>query len=114
MKIGNILASIGHPAKYRWSSYRVNGQGDKSELITHHVLYQNLAHDDEERQFAYRELFRNELEPGEIDKIRKATNGNFALGSSRFAEQISKMLGRRVTPGKAGRPRKKPVVSERK
>jgi putative transposase len=41
-----------------------------------------LAYDDKERQLAYREVFRHELEPGEIDKIRKATNGNFALGSS--------------------------------
>ncbi|MEA3469018.1 MAG: hypothetical protein U9R57_12470 [Thermodesulfobacteriota bacterium] len=55
---------------------------------------------------AYRELFRYELEAGEIDKIRKATNGNFALGNSRFSEEISDMIGRRVTPGKAGRPRK--------
>lgn len=97
---------VDHPGKYRWSSYGVNGQGDKSELITHHVLYQNLAQDSTERKLVYRELFRHELEPGEIDKIRKAVNGNFALGSSRFAEEISEMLGRRVTPGKAGRPKK--------
>ncbi len=43
--------------------------------------------------------------PGEIDKIRKASNGNFALGTSRFADEISKMLDRRVSPGKAGRPK---------
>ena len=83
-------------------------------LMTNHVLYQNLGHDNEERQFAYRELFRHELEPEKIDKIRKATNGNFALGLNRFIEEVSKMLGRRVTPGKAGRPRKKPVVSKQK
>ena len=102
---------VDRPGEYRWSSYRINGQGNKSDLITHHVLYQNLARDDEARQLAYRELFRHELEPGEIDKIRRATNGNFAFGSSRFAVEISEMLGRRVTPGKAGRPRKKPVVT---
>jgi putative transposase len=103
---------VDHPGKYRWSSYRVNSQGDKSDLITHHVLYRNLGRDDEERQLSYRELFRHELDPGEIDKIRKATNGNFALGTSRFAREISEMLGRRVTPGKAGRPRKKPAIAK--
>jgi putative transposase len=51
-------------------------------------------------------LFRHELESGEIDKIRKATNGNFALGTDRFYEEVSKMLVRRVFPGKAGRPKK--------
>ncbi|MDU9049764.1 MAG: transposase [Candidatus Electrothrix sp. Rat3] len=98
---------VGHPDEYFWSSYRANGMGRESDLITPHIFYRDLAHDDEERQLAYRELFRHELEPGEIDKIRKATNGNFALGSTRFGEEISEMLGRRVTPGKAGRPRKK-------
>ena len=83
-------------------------------MITPHVLYQGLGNADEERQLTYRELFRHELEKGEIDKIRKATNGNFAIGSSRFTEEISEMLGRRFIPGKAGRPRRKPVVSKRK
>jgi putative transposase len=47
------------------------------------------------------------LEPGIVDQIRQATNGNFALGNSRFKEEIAAMLGRRVTPGKAvGRERK--------
>jgi len=98
---------VDHPGEYRWSSYQINGQGNKSDLITHHVLYQYLAQDDDGRKLAYRDLFRHELEPGEIDKIRKSANGNFALGSSRFAEEISEMLGCRVTPGKAGRPKKK-------
>lgn len=97
---------VDHPGEYRWSSYQVNGQGRSSDLLTHHPLYQGLGRTDTERQTAYRELFRYELESEEIDKIRKATNGNFALGNSRFKEEISEMLGRRVTRGKAGRPRK--------
>lgn len=57
------------------------------------------------RQAAYRELFRYQLDIGVVDEIRKATNGNYVLGSSKFAEQISEALGRRVTMGKAGRPK---------
>lgn len=41
-----------------------------------------------------------------MDKIRKATNGNYAPGSERFAEEVALMLARRVTPWKSGRPRK--------
>ena len=69
---------VNHPGECRWSSYQINGQEDKSDLITHHSLYQGLAQSDEERQYVYRELFRYGLKPEEIDKIRKATNGNFA------------------------------------
>ena len=36
---------------------------------------------------AYRELFRYELDPGVVDAIRKATNGNFALGDPRFCRR---------------------------
>lgn len=103
-----------HPGDYRWSSYRVNGQGDKSELITPNMLYEALGYDDAKKQLAYKELFRHELEPDKIDKIRKATNGNFTLGSGRFAKEISEILKRRVTPGKAGRPRKERVANKQK
>ena len=68
----------------------------------------DLGRTDTERKMPYRELFRYELEPGVIDDIRKATNGNYALGNDRFKKEIAAALGRRVTPGKAGRPRKKP------
>jgi len=97
---------VQHPGEYRWSSYQTNGQGKSSDLINHHSLYQSLGGTETAREVAYRELFRHELESDEIDKIRKSANGNFALGNKRFEEEISKMLGRRVSRGKAGRPRK--------
>jgi len=95
-----------HPAEYRWSSYRTNAQGEANIILQPHALYRSLGQTPQERQRAYRELFRDQLDPGLVDEIRKATNGNFALGNQRFAEQIATALGRRVTPGKAGRPRK--------
>ena len=98
---------VNHPGEYRWSSFQANGLGNGFDFIRHHPLYQDLGRTDAERQMSYRELFRYELEPGQIDTIRKATNGNFALGGRRFQQEISEMLGRRVTPGKAGRPGKK-------
>jgi putative transposase len=50
-------------------------------------------------------LFRHELEPGQVDEIRRATNGNYALGSECFAEQVTAALGRRAARGRSGRPR---------
>lgn len=97
---------VEHPAEYRWSSYRANAQGEDDPLLTPHEPYAALGTDDAARQAAYRELFRYQLEPGMVDAIRKATNGNYALGNSRFTEEISRMLGRRARPGQKGRPRK--------
>lgn len=100
---------VAHPAEYRWSSYRANAQGEADELVQPHELYQALGTDAAKRQAAYRELFRHELEPGLVDEIRRATHGNFALGSERFSDEVATLLGRRVTPGKSGRPRKAPA-----
>lgn len=97
---------VEHPAKYRWSSYRANAQGETDSLIRPHPIYEAMGLDLESRQAAYQELFRHELDLGVVDQIRRATNGNFALGEGRFSAGIAAALGRRVTPGKSGRPRK--------
>ncbi len=93
-----------HPAEYKWSSYAANAQGKASPLITPHPLYIALGESPENRQAAYRELFRYSLDVGLVDEIRKATNSNYALGNDMFCKQIADALGRRVTAGKAGRP----------
>jgi putative transposase len=99
-------AMVAHPAEYIWSSYRANAQGEMAPLLVPHEVYAALGADAQSRQAAYRELFRHELEPGMVDDIRRATNGNFVLGNPVFAGQIAAALGRRVVPGKSGRPRR--------
>jgi putative transposase len=97
---------VRHPADYRWSSYRANAQGEAAPLLQPHPLYLALGAEAGVRQAAYRELFRDRLDSVVIDAIRHATNGNYALGNAQFTEKIAAMVGRRVTPGEAGRPRK--------
>lgn len=99
-------AMVEHPAEYRWSSYRVNAQNENSVLVSPHEQYLRLSADQKMRALVYRELFRHQLDPGLVDEIRDATNGNFALGSERFKEQVSAALNRRVVPAQPGRPRK--------
>ena len=97
---------VDHPAEYRWSSYRANAQDEPSSLLQAHDVYRSLGIDGRARRSAYRELFRQQLEPGIVDEIRSSTNGNYALGSSQFQQQVTEMLGRRVVPGRSGRPKK--------
>lgn len=100
-------AMVEHPEEYRWSSYRTNAQGESNALLRPHPIYLDLGKMEEERHAAYRELFRFHLEPGVIDNIRNATNGNFVVGNDRFQNEISQALGRRVKPGAVGRPKRK-------
>jgi putative transposase len=105
---------VKHPGEYRWSSYQVNGLGEKSDLISPHILYQNLGKTVAERLKAYIALFDHELEIEELNRIREATNGNFSLGDKQFQKEISTVLGRRVTKGSPGRPRTKKVIENSK
>ena len=100
------------PQDYRWSSYPANAQGKASRLITPHAEYWRLGQDDATRRDAYRALFKAHLDPELLDDIRKATNGNFALGGERFLKETEAMLGRRARPGHAGRPGKMAAVGE--
>ncbi|MFZ4537615.1 transposase [Propionivibrio sp.] len=100
---------VKHPGEYRWSSYGANGQGDASPTIRPHPVYGGLGLTDGERQAAYRELFRHELDPGLVDEIRRATHGGMVLGSEHFAQEVALLAGRRTQRGKAGRPFKQPA-----
>lgn len=46
-----------------------------------------------------------QLNPGVVDAIRDAINGDYVLGNSEFQMNITYALGRWVENGKAGRPR---------
>ena len=95
---------VRHPRDYRWSSFHANGDGKQDALVSPHEQYMGLGRNEAARRQAYRALFKAHLDPELISQIRSATNGNIVLGSKRFEEQIGKMLKRRVTRGKAGRP----------
>ena len=97
---------VRHPRDYRWSSFHANGDGRRDALVTPHEQYLGLARGEDARREAYRALFKAHLDPDVISRIRSATNGNVVLGNKRFEEQIAKMLKRRVTRGKAGRPKR--------
>ena len=97
---------VDHPGAYRWSSYRCNARGEANELIAPHPVFTALDAHPRIRAERYCGLFQNALQPGEVDQIRSATNGNYALGNDRFAAQLASALSRRVTPGRAGRPPK--------
>ena len=58
----------------------------------HHSLYLGLGETEAKRQAACRYLFRCEFEAGEIDKIRKETNGNFTLGTTDLQMKSAKCL----------------------
>lgn len=97
---------VGHPRDYPWSSYRANAEGVFNPCITSHATYQSLGGTEADQRSAYRNFVASKEEEFATDNIRRATNGNYALGDETSTGELSTMLGRRVTPGKRGRPHK--------
>lgn len=97
-------AMVNRPQDYRWSSYHANALGKPNSLITSHDEYLRLALGESERLEVYRALFKANLDEEMMVQIRRATNGNYALGNERFQQEIEAVLGRRARRGHAGRP----------
>lgn len=97
---------VSHASEYPWSSYQGNAVGKHIELLTPHLLYRRLGKTDEERQGAYRALFRGRMPERELATIREGTNKAWVLGSDRFKAQVEAKTGRRPTPSGRGGDRK--------
>ena len=95
-----------HPSEYPWSSYAHNALGKPNGLIIPHKEYRKLGQTDEERQAAYRQLFKYHIPEDSMGKIREATNKAWVLGNDRFKQRIQQQLERRVEPEAKGGDRK--------
>jgi putative transposase len=97
---------VSDPAEYFWSSYQANALGRASSLLTPHQQYLSLGKYDQDRQEAYRGLFRSHLNAEMVSDIRDAVNKGLVLGSGRFKDQIEENFNRRTRVLPRGRPKK--------
>lgn len=94
------------PAHCRWTNYRGNGLGQDYALLTPHRCYLDLGATGEERQAAYRALFRYELDQEAINDTRLALSQNQPLDNECFNAKIERMTGHRRIARPRGRPRR--------
>jgi len=97
---------VGHPSEYPWTSYHRNALGKPNSLLSPYLEYQRLGKDDEERQAAYRQLFKHHIPEASVNEIREATNKAWVLGNDRFKQRIQKKLERQIEPKPKGGDRK--------
>jgi putative transposase len=90
---------------YPWSSYPVNALGERDSLITPHSVYSRLGLKKEERQEAYKALFKDRLSENLITEIRQTTQTGTPLGSEKFRKEIEELLGVKVGYSRRGRPK---------
>lgn len=95
------------PADYKWSSYRANGIGIETKLITYHPLYLSLGKSKLQRIKNYRKIFESELDKNLLSDIRYATNKGLILGTEKFKAEVNALTKQRINPNQRG-PKPKP------
>jgi putative transposase len=93
-----------NPADYKWSSYATNALGVKSTLCSAHPVYLSLGQTVALRTKAYRELFASKLPQTLINDIRRRSQKELVLGSSKFKRKIECLTGETLKNEKLGRP----------
>jgi putative transposase len=92
--------------EHRWSSARHHLGLIVDALVTDHPLYWAIGNTPFEREAAHRRLLAEGLSAPQLRAIADATAKGWALGSARFAVLLAERTGRRVVPGRRGRPHK--------
>ena len=95
-----------HPGDYAWSSYHCNAMGKPCTILEPQEAYCSLGATPPVRQLAYRELFRQALNPELIHDVRAAVQTGTPLGNDRFREQIERTLQCSTGHPRPGRPAK--------
>ena len=100
---------VAQPEDFRWSSHRhcIGLASDK--LVTPHALFWALGNTPFAREAAYAELVRQGLAQRDKDDLTRTALSGWALGSEGFVTSLQEGTTRRLSPGKAGRPFKKPI-----
>jgi putative transposase len=91
---------VSHPYAYPWSSCQGNTGQRTDSLLTPHPELAALGH------ISYARLLDESSDDPVTTQIRDATNGGYPLGSESFKAEIARTLGRKIEPGRAGRPAK--------
>lgn len=97
---------VDHPAKYPWSSYQSNALGKDDIRVKPHREYMRLGSTEQDRQSAYRQLFRARIPQMTLDAIREATNKAWVMGSDSFKAKIASKIDRPVQSSGHGGDRK--------
>jgi putative transposase len=96
---------IKRPEEYSWSSYGANAWGDASWL-SQHKEYRRLGRSQDERCYAYRELFRHQFNSDDLHLFRKAAHYSQPVGDDMFRKNIEQKYGIKLGRQERGRPKK--------
>jgi putative transposase len=98
---------VSAPRDYPWSSVAAN-TGQRAEAwITPHVEHAALGNDDANRYVNYLGMVNEPLDADLVRQIRESRDSGYPLASDRFKAELAARLGRKMEPGRPGRPERR-------
>lgn len=91
---------VSRPEAYPWSSFACNSGDRVDPFITPHAEFLAI------RRADYKAMVTAGVESKLLAEIRESTNGGYPLASASFKSKLQEVPGRRLSPGRPGRPRK--------
>lgn len=99
---------VGRPLDYRWSSHGHYIGHHHDPLVVPHALVWELGNTPFAREAAYAHRVQQGLGPDQTEALTEASLKGWALGRPEFIDLLQKQTQRRLTRGRAGRPRRRP------
>lgn len=93
---------------YPWSSHRHHAGQVQDRHITPHAMYWALGNTPFAREASYADLVRAGLNAQQMGAIADALWHGWALGDADYLASLGKDTDRRLSPARAGRPKKSP------
>lgn len=93
-------------AQYAWSSHRHHAGLEQNRSLTPHAVYWALGNTPFAREAAYADLVRAGMDAQEMGVIANALWHGWALGDPVYLADLAKATDRRLSPARAGRPKK--------
>jgi putative transposase len=97
---------VENPSEYQWCSYKVYANGNKSDIVDKHPIYEDLGTTESQRQKQFRNFIKGIL----IEKkaMKGAMNRRLVYGSEEFQREIENQYEIESVIRRRGRPIKTP------
>jgi len=101
VELNPVAAGIADtPATYEWSSAAYHLGRERADPLVADRTLLGLVHD-------WTTFLQDGIDEMEAKRLERALAGGLPCGSEAFVEGLERRFGRRLTPGRPGRPRKK-------
>lgn len=89
---------------YPWSSCQAHSGARRDALLTDHPGYWALGNTPFDREMAYQRHLEQALTVAQVSHFEAALRSGWVIGPPGFAQALEQEAGRRLTPGRRGRP----------